>query len=124
MKHIEQFKNQQYINLETYRKNGVGVKTPVWFAQDGDTLRVWTSNGSGKVKRIRRDGSVRIAPSTATGEPTGEWTSANVVILESDEDLKHTNELFYKKYGWLFNMFAALGKIRGGSFITLKVQFN
>lgn len=124
MKHIEQFKNKQYINLETYRKNGEGVKTPVWFAQDGDTLRVWTSIGSGKVKRIRRDGSVRIAPSTATGEPTGEWTSANVVILESDEDLKHTNELFYKKYGWLFNMFAALGKIRGGSFITLKVQFN
>ena len=124
MKHIEQFKNQQYINLETFRKNGEGVKTPVWFAQDGETLRIWTSNGSGKVKRVRRDGNVRIAPSTATGEPTGEWTSASVVILESEEDLKRTTDLFYQKYGWSFNMFAFLGKIRGGTFITLKVQFN
>ena len=29
---------QQYLNLETFRRSGVGMKTPVWFVQDGDIL--------------------------------------------------------------------------------------
>jgi len=124
MNHIEQFKDKQYMNLETFRKNGEGVKTPVWFAQDGETLRVWTSTGSGKVKRIRRDGNVRIVPSTASGDPTGEWTNANVAILDSADDLNLTQDLFRKKYGWVFSMLAWMGKMRGSTYITLKVQFN
>lgn len=27
---LHSFENQAYMNLETYRKNGEGVKTPVW----------------------------------------------------------------------------------------------
>lgn len=124
MKPIEQFKDKQYMNLETFRKNGEGVKTPVWFAQDGDTLRVWTEVRTGKVKRIRQNGKIRITPSTAAGEPLGEWTDANAVVLEEQEEVKYTKDLFYKKYGWMFNMFAFLGKMRGGNFITLKVSFS
>jgi PPOX class probable F420-dependent enzyme len=50
---FDQLTQQQYINLETFRKNGVGVKTSVWFVQDGDTIYVRTVANSGKVKRIR-----------------------------------------------------------------------
>lgn len=39
---LQQFENQQFLNLETFRKNGIGVKTPVWFVQDGETLYVRT----------------------------------------------------------------------------------
>jgi len=52
---IEQLKKQQYISVETFRKNGVGVKTPVWFAQDGESLVVRTEGTSGKMKRIRNN---------------------------------------------------------------------
>lgn len=31
-----------YINLETFRKNGVGVKTPVWQTSEAGTIYVWT----------------------------------------------------------------------------------
>lgn len=124
MTHIEQFKNHQYMTLETFCKNGEGVKTPVWFAQDGNALRIWTEIRTGKVKRIRRDGKVRIAPSTASGDPLGEWTEASAIVLETPEEVKYTQNLFYQKYGWMFNMFAFLGKMRGGNFITLKVYFN
>ena len=124
MKLIEQFKDKQYMNLETFRKNGEGVKTPVWFAQDENTLRVWTSTDSGKVKRIRRDGKVRVVPSTASGEPIGEWTDATSAVLDSAEELKRTRDLFQKKYGLLFNMFAFMGKMRGTAYITLNVHFN
>lgn len=30
---VAQFANAKYLNLETFRKRGTGVRTPVWFAQ-------------------------------------------------------------------------------------------
>ncbi len=73
---LEQFENQQFLNIETFRKSGAGVKTPVWFAQDGKTLYVWTQADSGKAKRIRINPDVKIAPSKADGTPLGEWVPA------------------------------------------------
>jgi len=47
------FANQQYLNLETCRKNGQAVRTPVWFVQDGDVLNLYSLAGAEKVKRVR-----------------------------------------------------------------------
>ncbi len=47
------FDHQSYLNLETFRKNGSGVKTPVWFVEDCGVLYLRTDAASGKVKRIR-----------------------------------------------------------------------
>ena len=52
---IEQLKKQQCISVETFRKNGVGVRTPVWFAQDGENMVVRKEGTSGKMKRIRNN---------------------------------------------------------------------
>jgi len=30
---VAQFAKAKYLNLETFRKSGIGVRTPVWFAQ-------------------------------------------------------------------------------------------
>ena len=38
MSSLDAFARQQYLNLETFRKSGVPVRTPVWFTQDGDLL--------------------------------------------------------------------------------------
>ncbi len=46
------FDHQSYLNLETFRKNGSGVKTPVWFVEDGGLLFVRTDASSGKVDRL------------------------------------------------------------------------
>ena len=102
---LKQFEKQNYLNIETFRKNGQGVKTPVWFVQDGETLRVWTYAGSGKVKRIRRDGSVRVVPCTATGESQGEWVSAQAVVDDSPEAIQYVESLMKKKYGFMFLFF-------------------
>jgi PPOX class probable F420-dependent enzyme len=37
-----------YVSLTTFRRTGVPVSTPVWAAQVGDTLVVWTRTDSGK----------------------------------------------------------------------------
>jgi uncharacterized protein len=121
---LKQFEKQQYLNIETFRKNGQGVKTPVWFAEDEETLRIWTQADSGKLKRIRRDGKVRITPSTASGEPLGKWTDANAAVLESSEEVNHTVNLFKKKYGFMFHVFGLFGKMRGATYATIRINVN
>jgi PPOX class probable F420-dependent enzyme len=112
---LKQFEKQQYLNLETVRKNGQAVKTPVWFAQDGETLHVWTQAGSGKARRIRNNGTVRVAPSDMGGVPLGEWIPAHAQADESPEAIKHVEKLMQKKYGVMFFIFGLLGRMRRGS---------
>lgn len=121
---MKQFQNNKYMNIETFRKNGQGVKTPVWFVQDGEALRVWTFYGAGKTKRIRRNGTVRVVPSTASGEPLGEWISAEAIADHSPETIRQVEVLMRKKYGFAFAVFNLLGKIRGSKPDTIKVTFN
>jgi PPOX class probable F420-dependent enzyme len=54
----------QYINLETYRRNGQAAATPVWFTIDGNKIFVVTRSETGKVKRLRNNSKVRIVPSS------------------------------------------------------------
>jgi len=99
------FAGQKYSNLETLRKSGEGVKTPVWFAADpsakldsGDAkLYVYTIGVSGKVKRIRNNASVRIAPCNMRGDVQGDWVSARAEIL-SGAEAAHGMQLLNKKY--------------------------
>jgi len=119
---LERFEKQQYLNIETFRKNGEGVKTPVWFARDGDALLVWTEAQSGKAKRIRINPDVKIAPSKADGTPVGGWVPANAYADESDEALKHVKGLLKKKYGVSFTMFGAMGRMRGAQYTSIRLQ--
>jgi uncharacterized protein len=104
---IAQFARAKYLNLETFRKTGVGVCTPVWFAQDLchgtpsiTVFYVYSAAGAGKVKRIRNNPKVRIAPCTMRGNLTGAWVDARVYIAEGQQ-AAHAQDLLRKKYGWL-----------------------
>jgi len=105
MAQIEQFTQKKYMNLETFRKNGIGVRTPVWFAQDGGMLYVITMADSGKVKRIRRDGHVNVAPCKFDGRITGPWMSARARELTDPEVCQKANRLLDRKYGLLKKLF-------------------
>ena len=99
------FARHKYLNLETFKKNGQGVKTPVWFAQDPATkldlneakLYVYTIGVSGKVKRIRNNPQVRVAPCDMRGSVKGEWVPARAEILTGAE-ARHGMQLLNKKY--------------------------
>lgn len=90
--------NHKYINLETYRKSGKTVCTPVWFVVDGGTIYVITTNETGKVKRLRNNQSVRVAPCGFRGELKGEWVSGTARFAGKDESEKAL-ALRKKKYG-------------------------
>ena len=103
--------NQTYMNLTTYRKSGVAVTTPVWFAQEGDKIYVFTAGESGKVKRIRNNGTVEVAPCNASGKPLGASQSA-IARLLSPEEGKRADAIVTRKYGWQKRIFGLLGMIR------------
>ena len=67
---FNQFVHQRTVLLTTYRRDGTPVSTPVDIVVDGDRAFVRTFDTAWKLKRIRNNSTVKIAPSTARGKPT------------------------------------------------------
>ncbi|MCX6065780.1 MAG: PPOX class F420-dependent oxidoreductase [Chloroflexi bacterium] len=121
---INQFEKQQYLNVETFRKNGNGVKTPVWFVQDGENLIVWTETTSGKARRVRNRGEVNIAPCKADGTLLGDWVAASAKADDSDAALSHLKQLMARKYGIAFHLFGLMGKLRRSKYTSILVELG
>jgi uncharacterized protein len=83
-----EIRNQRYISLTTFRKTGLAVRTPVWFAEEGDKIYIMCSGKSGKVKRIRNNPQVKITPCTIRGKITGPEFSATARILPADDGVR------------------------------------
>ena len=94
------FEGKKYLCLETYKKSGQAVKTPVWFVISGGIIYIATAESSGKVKRLKNNRSVRIVPSSYNGEPKGNWM-AGQAFFGNEAELNLTMSLRNKKYGML-----------------------
>ena len=94
-----------FLNLTTFRKNGAAVVTTVWFAQANHNVYVWTAVNSGKVKRIRNNPMVQIAPSTHLGRARGPVIAASARILPVLEQ-QAAQQAIDAKYGWQKRFFA------------------
>jgi PPOX class probable F420-dependent enzyme len=90
---------QKYISLKTFRKNGVGVATPVWFGEEGEKLYVMTRGDMGKAKRIRNNPQVRVAPCTIRGTVTGAEFAATARVLPTEEHAR-ARQMINRKY-WM-----------------------
>ena len=104
--HLDQFLDQKYINLETYKRDGTHVRTPVWFVIDNDLIYVITRDSTGKVKGLKHNQDVRIVLCSFKGEPKSEWIKGKAENITGDEANRVIN-LRKKKYG----MFARLSGI-------------
>ena len=105
------FAGQRYLNLETYRRTGAPVATPMWFTVAREVVYVYSLASAGKVKRIRNNPRVRIAPCTARGALTGAWVNATARIVD-DREAAHAQTLLVAKYGWLKRLADLVRKIR------------
>ena len=124
MNPFEQFKRQKYLNLETFRRNGEGMKTPVWFVQDGETLYVSTMANSGKVKRIRNSGKVNVAACSMNGKVNGEWVQAQARELTDAGIAARVNLLLDKKYGLMKKMFSPGSSRQGRRGTILEIKLS
>ena len=100
---LEPFLDQKYINLETYKKDGTPIRTPVWFVIDKNLIYIITRDSTGKVKRLGNNQNVRIVPCSFKGEPKNEWVKGTAEKIRGEEADK-VIKLRKKKYG----MFARL----------------
>ena len=91
------FDGQNYISVETFKKNGQGVKTPVWFVLHEGVFYAYTEADSWKVKRIRNNPRVRVAVCNMRGTIKGPWLDATASVVEGDERLA-ADKLLDRKY--------------------------
>ena len=68
MSEIQSLHAEKYILFETYKINNQPVKTPVWFVIHNDLIYVITREDTGKVKRLKNNQHVKIAPCTFKGK--------------------------------------------------------
>ena len=124
MTKLEPFAHQKYLNIETFRKSGVGVRTPVWFAQDGEILFVRTVANSGKVKRIRNNGQVNIAPCKVDGTPLGAWTPATAREVKDPVLGRKVDRLLGQKYGLMKTFFGVASALQGRKYTVLELKVS
>lgn len=119
---LDEIKLKKYISLETYRKNGQSVKSPVWFVIENDLLYVITRSQTGKVKRLKNNLQVKFALCTIKGKVTGEWISGTAKILDENQT-KEAVKMRDKKYGFMAKIAKFLSKSKGEFFaFTIKID--
>ena len=108
-------RDEKYMLLTTFRRDGTSVKTPVWVVPLGDnTVGFWTSSGSGKAKRLVHNDRVTVQPCDARGRVKGDAPSldatAKVVTGTEYEDIVMQVK---SKYGVMTKFTHALNTIGG-----------
>lgn len=96
---LSKFEGEKVISLETYRRNGEPVRTPVWFIEEDGVIYVHTVDSTGKAKRIKRNPKVRIAPSHFRGKPKADYIDARAEIATSPDTVEKYYSRIYRKYG-------------------------
>jgi uncharacterized protein len=94
--------------LETFRKNGEAVRAPVWYIIENGGLYFKTGPKAWKVKRLRRNPSVRMAPCTFRGRILGEWVTGKATLIAQSAETKRIDKTINSKHGiagWLVGLF-------------------
>jgi uncharacterized protein len=88
----------RYLSVTSFRRDGTGVTTPVWFVSDGRRLFAFTDLHSAKVRRIRRDPHVLVASCRVDGKLRSEPVSARAAVLTADAELERVQKLLLARY--------------------------
>jgi PPOX class probable F420-dependent enzyme len=115
---LSDLKNQRYISLTTFKRDGTPVSTPVWVvSDDGDRLLVWSAAKTWKVRRIRRNPRVLVAAANFRGKERGERVEATARVIEHPR----IDELLRQKYGWQKRALDWVNRGGEGSWATIEL---
>ncbi len=119
---IETFEKAKYINIQTYKKNGQPISTPVWFIIKDNKIFFRTSHNSGKIKRIRNNNKVKFALCDIRGKIKGEWYEG-VTNIENDSNNSILVQI-NKKYGISSRLMKIFYKIKKIEIVILSIEPN
>jgi PPOX class probable F420-dependent enzyme len=120
---LSNLSNFKYINIETFKKTGSGVRTPIWFIIYQGIVYFRTDSKSGKVKRIRNNPHVMIAPCDIRGNLRGIWYDGKAKFADSKES-SIVFSMIDKKYGFLTALIRSFNKIRGTNSIAMAIVLD
>src|SRR4030095_11084012 len=115
------FVGQRYLTLESFKRDGTPVQTPVWFAEEHGVLYVYTLANAGEVKRIRRDPHIRLAPCTMRGTVIGPWVEAEATIVDATT-AAHGHALLRHKYGWIKRIGDLFSRLRHRERVVIAIR--
>jgi PPOX class probable F420-dependent enzyme len=101
----------RYLSVTSFKRDGTGVATPVWFVSDGRQLFALTVLHSAKVRRIRRNPRVMVAPCRADGKLRGEAVPARVEVLTATADLERVKELLIERYKMSYRLVMVIYRV-------------
>jgi PPOX class probable F420-dependent enzyme len=119
---LEPFAGQWAVLLTTYKRDGTPIGTPVSIAVDGDRAFVRTFDTAWKLKRIRNNPEVEVAPSTWRGKPTGSAIRARARVLEGEESA-YAGRLLARKHPILHRFLVPLGhRLRDNETVHIELR--
>ena len=101
------------MNLATFRRSGVAVETPVWFAAHAGRLYVFTEGTAGKLKRLRANSAIRVAPCGVRGGLKGAWLPGKARRVEDAATLAAAYRALRRKYGIQMALVDAFSRLAG-----------
>ena len=94
----------RYVLLRTFRRDGSGVDTPLWFAFVGDDLIARSNASTAKIRRITANPHVELRPCDWRGRAVDgpAWTG-RAEVLSRAEGVAVEHHL-RTRYGWQWNI--------------------
>ncbi|GAA0485310.1 hypothetical protein Ade02nite_08770 [Paractinoplanes deccanensis] len=103
---LQEIGSAKYASLTTFRKDGRGVATPLWVLPAGSGVAFWTTTDSWKVKRVRNNPHVTVAPCDFRGNLQGPTVEGRARIAD-DAERDHFAKVLGRKY-WLTGRFGVI----------------
>jgi PPOX class probable F420-dependent enzyme len=104
---------EPYINLATFRRSGVAVETPVWFAAHQGRFYVFSEGDAGKVKRLRANPAIRVAPCSVRGRRKGDWIEGRARLVQDRAAIAAAYGALRRKYGWQMRVTDFFSRLTG-----------
>ena len=114
----------RYVRLTSYRRNGTAVHTPFGPMFRDGKVYCFTNAASGKVKRVRREPKVELAPCTRRGETTGPSVEGRARVLagaEGEALAAAFQEHWLRQYGLIWRIGRFVERLRGTRRVVIEV---
>ncbi|MGV9457161.1 PPOX class F420-dependent oxidoreductase [Streptomyces sp. NPDC003635] len=96
---LDRIRRARHVRVTTYRRDGRAVPTPVGALVHDGVLYALTAPDTGKVKRIRNNPHVAIAPCAMNGTvPPGAPTATGTARLLDEMSTAHVQDLMEQRF--------------------------
>jgi uncharacterized protein len=117
---FEHLRGHKYCLLVTYKRSGEAVPTPVWFGLGEGKLYVRSEANVAKVKRLRADSRVRVAPCTVRGRPLGPPAEGLARVLDRPSE-EEAEAALQENYGLGRKVYEGAGGVLGTATVYLEI---